>query len=67
MIKGKNLKTIRKELGDYGVVMTNAQFEGLTYQDLKTLYKKAYKVAMLKDDIFDIMEKADPKPPVKTK
>lgn len=56
-----NFGSIRGRLELMGVVLTDEQFDNLTYRELKRVYKKAEKVARLKKEIQQTIHKPEPK------
>jgi hypothetical protein len=57
--KGMTLQQIREELDDLGVVLTNKEFNSLTYAQLNSIGKKAYKAYKLTHLIGEIVAHAE--------
>lgn len=64
-INEMSFRTIRMRLNGYGVHLTDEQFDGLTYKELKTIFRKAEKIDRLQDDIQQIVDKPKKLPNVK--
>ncbi len=57
--KGMTLRQIRKELDALGIVLSDSVFNALTYAELNTLGRKAYKVYKLNRKIGNIVANAE--------
>jgi hypothetical protein len=66
--KGMTLQQIREELNELGIVLSDAEFNALTYAELNTIGSKAYKVYKLNREIGNIVGHADDKlaPPLES-
>ena len=67
MFNEMSLKSIRTRLENVGVVMSDTQFNSLTYSELRTIYhksKKAYKLYEQVDAIIDKKKVPTPDPEV---
>jgi hypothetical protein len=61
MFSALSLKSIRVKMERVGVTMTDAQFNGLTYGEMKKIYRKARRAYGLYEQIDAIINK--PKAP----
>lgn len=50
------MQNIRRELADLGIVLTDAQFNSLTYAELNSIGRKAFKAYKLINQISNIVE-----------
>ncbi len=57
--KGMTLQQIREELNDLGIVLTDKQFNALTYAQLNSIGKKAFKAYKLTRRIGNIVAHAE--------
>ena len=67
MFNEMSLKSIRTRLENVGVVMSDTQFNSLTYSELRTIYhksKKAYKLYEQVDAIIDKKKVPTPEVPM---
>lgn len=58
MVDGMTLGRIRVRLEGWGVSLSDEQFDSLTYRQLKSIYKKAEKIASLKGEISRVVNSA---------
>lgn len=58
MVDGMTLGRIRVRLEGWGVSLSDEQFDSLTYRQLKSIYKKAEKIASLKSEISRVVNSA---------
>ena len=56
--RGMTMQAIRSELADLGIVLTDAQFNSLTYAELNSIGRKAFKAYKLTNQIGNIVEGA---------
>ena len=54
--RGMTMRAIRNELMDLGVALTDTQFNTLTYAELNSIGRKAFKVYKLNHRIGSIIE-----------
>ena len=65
MFNEMSLKSIRTRLEKVGVTMSDAQFNSLTYSELRKVYKKSKKAYALYEQVDAIINKPTvPTPPV---
>lgn len=65
MFNEMSLKSIRTRLEKVGVLMTDAQFNSLTYSELRKVYKKSKRAYALYEQVDAIINKPTaPTPPV---
>lgn len=65
MFNEMSLKSIRTRLEKVGVLMTDAQFNSLTYSELRKVYKKSKRAYALYEQVDAIINKPSaPTPPV---
>lgn len=57
MFNEMSLKTIRNRLSKVGVILTDEQFNALTYSELRKIYKKAQKAYSLYEQVDAIIDK----------
>ena len=57
--RGMTMQEIRSELEELGVVLTDAQFNSLTYAELNSVGRKAFKAYKLAYQIGKIVNGAD--------
>ena len=57
--RGMTLQQIRDELSELGIVLSDSAFNALTYAELNTIGRKAYKVYKLNRRIGNIVAHAD--------
>jgi hypothetical protein len=57
MFNEMSLKSIRTRLEKVGVTMSDAQFNSLTYSELKTIYRKSKKAYALYEQVDAIINK----------
>ena len=65
--RGVAMQDIRRELADLGIVLTDAQFNSLTYAELNSIGRKAFKAYKLTNQVGNIVEGAvnrDAPPPI---
>jgi hypothetical protein len=57
--KGMTLQQIREELDELGIVLTDKQFNALTYAQLNSIGRKAFKAYKLTNRIGNIVAHAE--------
>lgn len=57
--KGMTLQQIREELDELGIILSDSAFNALTYTELNTIGRKAYKVYKLNRRIGNIVAHAE--------
>lgn len=57
MFKELSLRSMRSRLEKFGVVMNDAQFQALTYKELKKVYKMSSKAYALYEQVDTIIAK----------
>lgn len=56
--RGMSMKEIRSELSALGIVLTDAQFNALTYAELNSIGRKAFRAYKLTNQVGNIVEDA---------
>ena len=57
LLNGMSFGKIKLRLNGYGVHLTEEQFDGLNYKELKTVFRKAEKIDRLANEIQQIVDK----------